>query len=252
MLLRRKVLMGLGALCLMAGLSPQARADFVSSPPPTITWSQFTTGGTAYVAINAAISNPYDVPTSLTNPKLVQAGTVVSQVFQHGSLYAYVYQVQVNSTHDVGQFQVDWLASAFASGTLPVTTGKKTVSTLSPDFQITSLGTAKSSGAFSLTTLTSHVESASSVIGQDYNRLQANYAGKKGVDTSVIVVFSTLPPIVEPILSVTDSTAYQTPPIAYVYAPAPEPSAVALCGIGVLGLFGGAAYRRFRMRPSLA
>jgi hypothetical protein len=240
MLMRRKVLMGLGALCLMAGASPQVRADFNTNTPPVISWNQFSTAG--YTAVNSPLVQSFTYSDGGT-------GTAVSQVYQSGNTYAYLYQIQVPSTgnnNDVGQFQVNWKYSAFASASIGNTT--------SPVYELTSQGGTAQPSAFYLPATTNsgtQVADATNLQGSNFNRIQATYPSAAGLDTSIVVVFSTIAPTVVPIRSIQDGSGL-TPPNPEVYVPAPEPPAVALCCFGVLGLFGGAAYRRFRLRPSMA
>ena len=231
----KALLLGAAALGLLAGLSPKASADFNASSGGSgslagISWSDFTSAG--FTAVTPQLVQSYG-----TTP----SGNAVSQVYQNGSTYAYLYQLQVAPGSDVGSYQLDWKSSAFASS--PVTIGGNPAG---PVYAITGLGSASSSstGAFSLS---GTIETPTSITGTNLNRLQAFFPGTSNADTAVVVVFSTTHPGAVVARSISDGGSATVLP--EVYAPAPEPSALALWGLGGIGLAAGAAFRRFRFPP---
>jgi hypothetical protein len=234
MLLRRKFLMGLAAICVMVALSPQVKADFGPETPPTISWSDLTTAG--YTAFNTQLQSSFTYTGGPT-----PSGNAVSQVYsitQGGvTTYAYLYQLQPVSGSDVAQFQTYWHNSAFASS--PVAVGSNAAG---PVYDITSGAAPTASSDFNVT---GSLATSPSITGTDFDRVQGQWRLTTGANTPIIVVFSNIAPGVELVHNIQDGSGLASSGFPNVYAPAPEPPAVALCGIGILGLFGAAAFRRF-------
>lgn len=250
------LLWGVGALALLAGPAVlPTRADFDTTAPPggpgpipTISYTTFT-GHTGFTAITSAETSPLNFPGSGND------GLLVSQVFTQttapGSLYAYVYQIQVSSSsgvQDVTPLSVNWKA-AFAAFT---GFGYPAGSTPGTDhvYEITS-GIGSADPLFNSTSLVT----ATDAFGTDFKSATFDFPNHgagvlgPGTNSDLLVLFSTIGPTFIPVKNIGSDIGSSNPQPS-AFAPAPEPSAMALWSISGVGLAAGVFIRRFRVPPA--
>jgi hypothetical protein len=260
---RRALLGSVGALALLVGPTVfDARGSFNTAtapagPPPAISYSTFAG---KFGAITPAVSSAFDF---IETPG--PDGFLVSQVFQendgNGSLYAYVYQIQVTNTvlTDVTGLTVPFAAKFvpfLGFGFPPATTpGKDNV------YQIDGPPLTGADPAFQPGTGTVPLVEANSARGVDSSLASFGFAGGQlgtqiegdaGPNSDLLVVFTTIGPILLPPKGMTSSGGdnYNQSFGTLVYAPGPEPSAMTLWGLSGVGLAAGAFIRRFRAPPA--
>jgi hypothetical protein len=240
-----------------------ARGSFNTNPnpPPTINWGQFSSSFATVVV--PAVKSPFD----FTPPAPSPDGYVVSQVFResdgNGSLYAYVYQIQVTNSalEDINSMSVPWNANflPFTGFGYPAATtpGKDNVYQIDSPPPLT--GPPAADPLFLAGTAGQPLVRANLSKGTDSVKVSFQFPqdtlgsdptfGDAGPNSDLLVVFTNISPILLPANLGTTASGNAFDLAPQVYAPGPEPSAMVLWGLSGVGLAAGAAFRRFRVPP---